>query len=323
MEPMLEIKRNILPAPTWHYLGMNESILKGEDAERFARANQEEPLTESAGIAEQKERMLHFRCEAEENKAREVTLSAEPGSSLTVWMEIDSPKEGTGLFALTTQINAGKGAKVRLIQVQLLGAHYRFVNDVKTEGEDQAEIEILQLFLGGQKTWAELVSDLSGTESSLTADIGYWCRNTQRLDMNAVVLHKATHTKSRILTKGVLEDQAFKLFRGTIDFKNGASGSEGEETEEVLMLGEDAVNQTIPLILCGEEDVQGNHGATIGEPDEDILFYMASRGIGKEAATALLAKAKIEGLKAKLGNAALEEKVQNYLDEVTNYAGQS
>lgn len=50
------------------------------------------------------------------------------------------------------------------------------------------------------------------------------------------------------------------------------------------------VNQTIPLILCGEEDVEGNHGATIGRLDEKMLFYLASRGIPEEAARSLLAR---------------------------------
>ena len=77
---------------------------------------------------------------------------------------------------------------------------------------------------------------------------------------------------------GVLRDQAFKLFRGTIDFKAGSAGSEGEEQEDVLILGDDAVNQTIPLILCAEEDVQGSHGATIGRLDDELLFYLCSTG---------------------------------------------
>ena len=48
------------------------------------------------------------------------------------------------------------------------------------------------------------------------------------------------------------------------------------------MLGEDVVNKTVPLILCAEENVVGNHGATIGELDDETLFYFESRGIGRE-----------------------------------------
>ena len=55
---------------------------------------------------------------------------------------------------------------------------------------------------------------------------------------------------------GVLQDRSAKLFRGTIDFQKGAAGSKGDEKEDVLLLGEDVVNRTIPLILCAEEDVE-------------------------------------------------------------------
>ena len=69
-----------------------------------------------------------------------------------------------------------------------------------------------------------------------------------------------------------MRDTAFKLFRGTIDFVKGSAGSVGNEKEEVLLIDEKCVNQTIPIILCAEEDVVGNHGATIGKPDEELLF---------------------------------------------------
>ena len=91
-------------------------------------------------------------------------------------------------------------------------------------------------------------------------------------------------------------DHSSKIFRGTIDFKNGSAGSVGTEQENVLLLGEEIVNQTIPLILCAEEDVQGNHGATIGELDEEILFYFASRGIEREQAEKLMSRAKLDRL---------------------------
>ena len=60
--------------------------------------------------------------------------------------------------------------------------------------------------------------------------------------------------------------------------------------------GEDAENKTVPVILCAEENVEGSHGATIGELDADTLFYFASRGIDRAAAEAILARAAVERL---------------------------
>ena len=80
-----------------------------------------------------------------------------------------------------------------------------------------------------------------------------------------VANHFGEKTMSYINSDWALRGQAHKVFRGTIDFKRGSSGAEGQEEERVLLLGDDVENKTIPLILCAQEDVKGNHGATIGE----------------------------------------------------------
>ena len=109
-------------------------------------------------------------------------------------------------------------------------------------------------------------------------------------------------------------DGAEKIFRGTIDFKRGSAGSKGDEKEDVLLLGDDVVNKTIPLILCAEEDVQGNHGASIGRLDEALLFYLASRGLTAGQAEALMARAKLDALCAKIGDAEAQKSVEEYLE---------
>ena len=126
-----------------------------------------------------------------------------------------------------------------------------------------------------------------------------------------VVNHFGEETKSRIKADGALKDKAKKVFRGTIDFKKGSVGAEGEETETVLMLGDDVQNQTIPVILCSEETVAGSHGATIGELDEDTLFYFESRGIGKKEAEDIMARAAID----RIGRLLSEEKAQEWIQD--------
>lgn len=112
---------------------------------------------------------------------------------------------------------------------------------------------------------------------------------------------------------GVVSENAFKIFRGTIDFIAGCAGSKGTESEDVLLLGEELVNQTIPLILCAEEDVEGNHGASIGKLDDQTLFYLASRGIPKEEAEKMLARARVDALNARIPVKSVRDTVEAYL----------
>ena len=82
------------------------------------------------------------------------------------------------------------------------------------------------------------------------------------------------------------------------------------------VLGEDVVNKTIPLILCAEEDVQGDHGATIGELDEDTLFYFAARGIDPVTAENILTREKLSRLADSVGRDDMKLLAQNAIEEV-------
>ena len=144
-------------------------------------------------------------------------------------------------------------------------------------------------------------------------------QNAQKLDVNLIANHIGAHTTSQIRADGTLKDSGEKTFRGTIDFKRGAKGAAGSEQENVLLLGEHVVNKTIPLILCAEEDVEGSHGATIGELDEDTLFYFAARGIGAETAEDIMAKGKMEVLYRQIRDEETETLVEKQLAEVMAY----
>ncbi len=93
---------------------------------------------------------------------------------------------------------------------------------------------------------------------------------------------------------GVLTGTSKKVLRGTIDLVHGCKGSEGSEQETVLLASEGVDNKTVPTILCDEDDVAGNHGATIGHVRPEQLFYLESRGVSAEAAEALFIRAKLE-----------------------------
>jgi len=171
----------------------------------------------------------------------------------------------------------------------------------------------VHIFLGGGKIYQGCQTELLGNESSLQSDIGYLLQDDQRLDMNYVALHEGKRTNSEINASGVLKDASSKLFRGTIDFQHGSAESVGAEKEDVLLMGDDVVNQTIPLILCAEEDVKGSHGASIGQLDEETLFYMQARGISEEQAYALMADARIEAVCQKIPDETAQKLVRAYL----------
>ena len=146
-------------------------------------------------------------------------------------------------------------------QVLSPGEEGILINDIGGSCDEGASVEILHLYLGRGDLFSGCRIELEGEEAAASSlfRTGYLEQHTQRLDVNIVANHVGTETESTILADGTLKDQAYKVFRGTIDFERGASTSVGNEEENVLLLGDDIVNKTVPLILCAEEDVQGNH----------------------------------------------------------------
>ena len=226
-------------------------------------------------------------------------------------------KGGNGSIAFRTLVQAEKNSRVRLVQIFL--EDQTLLNDVGCVCEENADFEVLQIFAGKGNLYNGIRTDLKGDKAHTEKSIGYLGQNKQVVDINLVVNHLGKKTGSEIQVDGTLKDEAEKTFRGTIDFKNGSSQSVGAETENVLLLGDNVVNKTIPVILCAEEDVEGSHGATIGELDEETMFYFASRGIDQELAEDIMTKGKMEVLYRKINDEVTEKLVEEQLAEVMGY----
>lgn len=219
------------------------------------------------------------------------------GAELTAVMDYAG---AAGFAAARTTARIGKNATLRLIQIQRDGETDTFLNDVGVTCAENARFELYRVILGGGATYDGCSVALEGDGSAFEAALGYRLGAGRKLDANYESIHTGKKTDCKIAASGVLSGDAFKLFRGTIDFRTGCSGSTGDEVEDALLLDETVRNQTIPVILCAEEDVAGSHGATIGRLDESLLFYLGSRGMAREAIYDMMARAKLDAVIRKI-----------------------
>ena len=226
------------------------------------------------------------------------------------------PAQTAGQLAVRTELYAKKDSRIRLVQVMMRGEGQELLNDVGCICEKNGALDLLQVVVGKGDVYDGIWIELQKDHASLQAEIGYLLQNQQKFDVNLNVRHFGKVTESTIQAVGTLMDAAEKIFRGTIDFVRGSADSVGAETEQVLLLGDDVVNKTIPVILCAEENVQGSHGAAIGELDEETLFYFGARGMDRTQAENTMARAKLEAKIQKIGDADIEQKVKTQLAEV-------
>ena len=293
---------NRLPTRTWNRLGVNETALTWEDSADLG--------SEQVTAAGQTVR-LDISGDGTYSEKR-VDIHAPEGQTVTVFETLRSEDK----LLVRTELHVEKDARVRLVQIQ--NAAHDSLLRLENNGrcDENGQVELIQILLGRGDVYSDGHFALNGTGAGFQAGIGYLGQKQQTVDLNLVVDHWGQKTTSEINAAGALKDDARKTFRGTIDFKKGSAGSVGNEQETVLMLGDGAVNKTVPLILCAEENVVGNHGATIGELDEDTLFYFESRGISAAEAENIMARAAIERLARTLQNETAQAAVLTELEEV-------
>ena len=293
---MATVKLNQLPAPTFSWLGVNgtEREIPDDLAEEIVISCGDESVTR-----------------IDVQKSTNVTVNGGVNPQLVV-MHIRAEKA-----AIRTAVHADAGQQIRLVQIVSGG---ETVLALQADLAENASLELVQIYLNTADVVSEIEIAMNGRKSAFTSNIGYLLADDNQLDINLNIVQSGRKTVSNTNVRGVLRGHAEKVFRGTIDFKNGAAGASGTEQENVLLLDEHVVNKTVPVILCAEEDVVGSHGATIGQIDPKQIFYMQSRGIPEAQIYEILAQSQLGSIVKQISDAETEQAVGRLLGKEADNA---
>ena len=196
--------------------------------------------------------------------------------------------------AALTRIVVETGAKLHLIEMLGVNEGQQHLESVGLEIHQDAAVDVKQYALSGSTIGLGLTANLVGARARLDLNNRYHATHEETLDINHLVRMRGTSTRAQLTESGVLNEAAKKTLRATIDLVRGAKDAQGNEIETVMILGDDVVNKTMPVILCDEDDVAGNHGATIGSVSPEQLDYLAARGLSRQAAEQLFIRALFE-----------------------------
>lgn len=196
--------------------------------------------------------------------------------------------------AALTRIVVEAGARLHLIEMLGVNEGQQHLESVGLEIHQDAAVDVKQYALGGSTIGLGLTANLVGARARLDLNNRYHATHEETLDINHLVRMRGTSTRAQLTESGVLNEAAKKTLRATIDLVRGAKDAQGNEIETVMILGDDVVNKTMPVILCDEDDVAGNHGATIGSVSPEQLDYLAARGLSRQAAEQLFVRALFE-----------------------------
>ena len=206
----------------------------------------------------------------------------------------DANDDALPTSAALTRIVVEAGAKLHLIEMLGVNEGQQHLESVGLEIHQDAAVDVKQYALGGSTIGLGLTANLVGARARLDLNNRYHATHEETLDINHLVRMRGTSTRAQLTESGVLNEAAKKTLRATIDLVRGAKDAQGNEIETVMILGDDVVNKTMPAILCDEDDVAGNHGATIGSVSPEQLDYLAARGLSRQAAEQLFIRALFE-----------------------------
>ena len=206
----------------------------------------------------------------------------------------DANDDALPTSAALTRIVVETGAKLHLIEMLGVNEGQQHLESVGLEIHQDAAVDVKQYALGGSTIGLGLTANLVGAQARLDLNNRYHATHEETLDINHLVRMRGTSTRALLTESGVLNEASKKTLRATIDLVRGAKDAQGNEIETVMILGDDVVNKTMPAILCDEDDVAGNHGATIGSVSPEQLDYLAARGLSRQAAEQLFIRALFE-----------------------------
>lgn len=239
-----------------------------------------------------------------------VRVSARPGTSSSASIDVVAAEDSELDLAISIdaacgadqaafagsalRVFAGERSRVNVTVYLTCGAGVTCVEDSGFILDDDARVTVRHVVLGGSFTATGLAADLRGDRSRIDIDTSYLGAGADERDFNYIVRHRGKKTECNLDANGVLTGTSKKILRGTIDLMHGAKGAQGNERETVLLANKGVDNKTVPMILCDEDDVAGNHGATIGHVRPEQLFYMGCRGLSEKQAEELFISAKLE-----------------------------
>ena len=199
-----------------------------------------------------------------------------------------SLRDSTYFTNAVTEIAAGEGAHIDHYKLQREGATAFHVGTVQVRQERDSQLHSFSFAVGGALARTNVYTSLAGDAATCTLNGLYLTDGTQHIDNQTSIEHIAPNCPSHEVYKGVLDGRSHGVFNGKVYVHPEAQKTDGKQSNNNLLLSPSARVDTKPQLEIFADDVKCTHGATVGRLDEMAMFYLNSRGIGRETARTLL-----------------------------------
>jgi Fe-S cluster assembly protein SufD len=221
-----------------------------------------------------------------------------------------------------TEIVVGENSIVEHVKLEEESPDAFHVATIQVHQSRNSNFKSHNISLGGLLVRNDVNAVLStGCESTLNGL--YLANGKQHVDNHTAIDHAAPHAASHELYKGILDGASSAVFNGKIFVRKDAQKTDAKQTNKNLVLSENSVINTKPELQILADDVRCTHGATVGQLDEEALFYLRARGINKTDARDLLIYAFARDVIDRIGIPAVREHLEKALFESLMHSRQS
>lgn len=197
-------------------------------------------------------------------------------------------------FLQNNRFLLGKKATVEILFINNLPiSGYGFVNNLY-HLEEKSALKVYEASTGGSALVTYHLGIADGKKADMSFEPVFLADGNSRIDLQYITRIKSAESIGNINGTGVVMDESYAIFRGTVDMKTGAKNSTGNEHSSVMLLSDRARTDSIPCLLVNENEVNASHAATIGSLDEEKVFYLMSRGMTRNQALRLIIKGTFE-----------------------------
>ena len=187
-----------------------------------------------------------------------------------------------------TEIVAGEASHVDHTKIERESSDAFHIGTIQVHQERSANVVQRSVAIGGSLVRNEVNVALAGEGAALTLDGLFVLADSQHVDNHTVIEHVKPHCDSLELYKGILDGNSRGIFDGTIIVAEGAQKTNSRQVNRNLLLSESAIIDSKPTLEIHNDDVKCSHGSTIGQLDEEALFYLRARGVGEGQARNML-----------------------------------
>ncbi|MFE4570017.1 Fe-S cluster assembly protein SufD [Paenibacillus chitinolyticus] len=244
-----------------------------------------------------------------------ILIVADTNSSVTYVENFSSIGTGASLVQNgVTEVFVKPGANVHFASVHNLTEGVTDLTYRRAVVENDGSVNWIVGEMNQGNSMSDITSILKGNGSYSDAKVICVGTNDQKLNLTTRAIHFGLSSNSDMITRAVMRDQATAIINGITKIEKGATGANGQQTERVLMLSPKARGDANPILLIDEDDVKAGHAASVGQVNQDQVYYMMSRGISREEATRLLIYGFLAPVVSEIPIAKLEEQLQTMVE---------